>query len=361
MSSPKNIIFIVLDTLRSDALSIYNPGIYTPHIERLSLESTIFTNNIASAPWTIPSHASMFTGKYPMEHHVHFGEYDRDFITTSKLMNDYRGKTVAEVLKEQGYSTIGMSANTGIVPGSGFDRGFDTFTLFDPMGNFTLNNNWSLLKNKVTKRLGDSRNTIFKNLLLKGSSKDNFSLVHAYFNLRKEVRKSYKYNNFPFNKSGKSMIDFIFRSSFSQPFFLFVNFMESHEPYNYDFSPEKEQLYSLGLLNPSHRTIRKVRESYYSESSLIDWEIGEIIRFLIENNLYDDTVIIITSDHGQSLFEHGFYGHGIYLHDELINVPLIIKKAAKDTRHEVYDKIFSNTGLFDMIKSIGVDNEFKIP
>ena len=361
MSSPKNIILIVLDTLRADAISVYNNQIETPSIEKLSKECLVFERNIASAPWTLPSHASMFTGRYPMEHHVHFKGDNRDFLKTSWLMNDYPGKTIAEILKQEGYTTIGMSANTGIVPGTGFDRGFDVFSFFDPMGNFALNNEWSVLKGKIIERFGETKSEVFKNFLSKGIRKENISFLNTYFKLRKRIRKSHEYNNFPYNKSGRNMINSLSSSSLSQPFFLFLNLMESHEPYIDDFSPQQEQEYSLGLLEPSIKTVKKVRESYYAESKLIDWEIAEIVRFLKENNIYDSTNIIITSDHGQSLFEHEFYGHGIYLHDELIRVPLLIKKAVKDPHHETMNNLFSNTGLFEIMKGIGVENEFRIP
>ena len=361
MVKTPNIIFIVFDTMRSDSISVYNKNRITPNFEVLSKESIIFSKNIAPAPWTIPSHASMFTGKYPMEHHVRFNGSNRDFLATSKLMNGYNGTTMAEFLQKEGYSTYGMSGNVGIAPGTGFDRGFDIFTFFDPMGNFMLDNEWSSIKENLVKQFGQTRNEILKNMLTNRNYGNTAKYFIKYLELRKEVNKSYRKNNFPINKSGKYIIDTIQRTSFSQPFFLFINFMEFHEPYVKDFNPQKELAYSLGLIDPSNREMNSVISSYHQESKLADWQLGQIIKFLKDNEIYDNTTVIVTSDHGQSLFEHGFYGHGTYLYDELIKVPLLIKLPAHQRKYSYVNKPFSSIGIFDIIKSLASDGEPAIP
>lgn len=361
MPGSRNIVFLVFDTMRLDAISVYNELRVTPNFADLARESTVFTNNISSAPWTVPSHASLFTGKYPMEHNVRFQEGNRDFLATSRLMNEYKGDTIAEVLQKHGYSTYGLSANTGIVPGSGFDRGFDIFTFFDPMGNFALNNEWSMVKEDIVRRFGETKTEILKNMLFHANPGSTLKYLNKYFRLRRGVNKSYKRYDFPLNKSGKQIIDTIQRSSLSQPFFLFINFMEFHEPYVRDFSPQMEQAYSLGLVNPSRKIMEEVRSAYYREAEQADWELGQMIKFLKENNIYDDTALVVTSDHGQSLFEHGFYGHGIYLHDELIKVPLMIKLPRPQPKHRFINDLFSNTGLFDIVKSLPYDTDPVMP
>ena len=361
MSGKNNIVFIVFDTMRSDSLSVYNGKSKTPNFDKLANESIVFTNNISAAPWTIPSHASLFTGKYPMEHKVRFNDTNRDFIATSKLMNEYKGSTLAEALHREGYSTYGLSANTGIIPGSGFDRGFDIFTFFDPMGNYTLNNEWSVVKQDIIQKFGETRNEVLKNMLFNGDHIKTLKYLKNYFKLSRDIKNSYKRFNFPMNKSGEQIIDTIQRSSFSEPFFLFINFMEFHEPYVKDFNTQKEQEYSLGLIQPSQKVIEDVRLAYYKEAEKADWELGQIIKFLKYNNIYDNTALVLTSDHGQSLFEHGFYGHGIYLHDELIKVPLIIKEPKFEPLHETMNKLFSSTGLYDIIRSFAHSKEVSIP
>ena len=355
MPGSRNILFLVFDTMRLDAISVYNEKRITPNFSKLASESIVFKNNISSAPWTVPSHASMFTGKYPMEHKVQFSTGNRDFLATSKLMNEYKGSTIAEFLQKQGYSTYGVSANTGIIPGSGFDRGFDIFTFFDPMGNFTLNNEWSSMKEDIVKRFGDTKKEIFKNMLFKDNPVSTFGVLNKYFKVRKRVNNSYKRYDFPMNKSGQQIIDAMQRTSLSQPFFFFINFMEFHEPYVRDFSPQQEQAYPLGLTNPSRKIIEGVRSAYYREAEQADWELGQVIKFLKENNIYDNTALVVTSDHGQSLFEHDFYGHGIFLHDELIRVPLMIKLPMSQPRQRIINELFSNTGLYDIVKSLIYD------
>lgn len=196
---------------------------------------------------------------------------------------------------------------------------------------------------------------------MNGNPKESFSYVSNYLKMRKEVEQSHKNYNFPLNKSGKTIIDTLHRTSFSQPFFLFINFMEFHEPYVKNFNPQKEQEYSLGIFTPTKRTINEVRNSYYLESKNVDWEIGEVIRFLKKSGIFEETTLMITSDHGQSLFENGFYGHSTYLYNELINVPLILKRATSNPKCQIVNQLFSNIGLFDLIKSIACDGEIIAP
>ena len=121
-----NIIIIVADTMRLDALSVYNNKINTPAVDLFSRNSIIYNNAIAPAPWTIPSHASLFTGKYASEHKIH----ESDEIKDSDLnisMNHNKFPTIAEKLNKDGYNTLGISANVNIVPGGGFDKGFNNF------------------------------------------------------------------------------------------------------------------------------------------------------------------------------------------------------------------------------------------
>ena len=121
-----NIVLIVTDTMRRDAVSVYNNNVMTPNIEYLSKNAVIYNNAISPAPWTVPAHASIFTGKYLNEHKLHEA-YNEKHTELFGKMNKVKYKTISEILQKEGYNTIGLSANPSIGPGSGFDRGFNTF------------------------------------------------------------------------------------------------------------------------------------------------------------------------------------------------------------------------------------------
>ena len=121
-----NIILIVIDTLRDGIINFQQLKYDNVPFFK---DFTIYENCIATAPWTIPSHASIFTGKYPSEHGIH---EDREHKTSSINLNDFfptklEYGTIFQKLKEKGYTNYGISRNISIRPGTVFERGFDVF------------------------------------------------------------------------------------------------------------------------------------------------------------------------------------------------------------------------------------------
>lgn len=304
-----NVILIVLDTLRRDVLSIYGGATRTPFLTALAAESVVYPDCIAPSPWTVPSHASMLVGGYPSEHGVH-EEYDRK---GRAILEKMRNKsTLAQELRLLGYHTVGYSSNPNIGPSTGFDSGFDSFTFVDPLQHTPSEN--ALISD--TAKLGGTKMQIALSMIAHGRLGDLFKSYSAYRGMkrRKEVL------GYPRAKGGKSLVQAVVNSSYEQPLFLFLNFMEMHEPYSKG-EPDPRYVH-FGLRRVNGNTIKR---GYNSAAEELDSAIGPLITFFKANGAFKDTLFVVTSDHGQSLTERGFFGHGIFLHDELVRVPLIVK------------------------------------
>lgn len=316
-----------MDTLRRDAIQPYSKTVPTPNIFSFSKDSNVFDNAIAPAPWTVPSHASLFTGLYPSEHGIQLTEQlDLDSIidfARAKLVSN-KENNLAYTLRKSGYTTYAVTANPYLSPGSGFDEGFDILTNID----------FSAVRYKsdveeIRKKYGElSSNKVLK-IIKMGGIKDLYRL-YRYYN---KIYRSQIESGMPSIKGGDSMVNIVNNSSLESPFFLFLNTMEMHEPYlkrefRQDMKnpiPPRPALDLYGIKPYSTITLDRIRAAYYKQAEISDNLFGKIISRLKSNGLYDDSLIILTSDHGNALREKNYYGHGIYLYEEIINIPLIIK------------------------------------
>lgn len=301
---PPNIILIVLDTLRKDILPIYGGNANTPNLNELSRDAVVFPNPIAPSPWTLPSHMSIFTGLYAVEHKVH-EDPDNGIDKSLKLQYEFKDKTIAKILKKEGYTNIGFSANGWISESSVFSDNFDYFQ-FQHSAYFT------------KKDLDLARNFL----------KIKLTQVISNPNLFKDLYRLYrfeKFNGWPLKKGGNHILQNILNSSYFTPFFLFINFMEMHDPYTYYELRHGYYEDLVGIKPFPDRIIKKMRVNYLKEAKIVDEYIGELIKFLKNIKQYDNSLIIITSDHGQALKEKNYLWHGLFLYNELIEVPLIIK------------------------------------
>ena len=316
-----------MDTLRRDAIQPYSNTVSTPNIFSFSKDSNVFENAIAPAPWTVPSHASLFTGLYPSEHGIQLTEQlDLDTIidfAKAKLVMSKRDN-LAYTLRKAGYMNYAITANPYLSPGSGFDEGFDVLTNIDfsAVG----------FKNEVEdirKKYGElSFNKVLK-IIRSGGIVDLYRLYSYY----KKIYRTLIKNGMPSLKGGDSLVNIVNNSSLESPFFLFVNTMEMHEPYlkrefRQDMKnpiPPRPALDLHGIKPYRNITLKRIRAAYYKQAEVSDNLFGKIISRLKSNGLYDDSIIILTSDHGNALREKNYYGHGIYLYDEIVNIPLIIK------------------------------------
>jgi len=302
ISEAPNLVMIVLDTVRADRLSVYGyERETTPFLESIAKEGAVFDMTYTNSPWTLPSHATFFTGLYPSDHEAVAG-IDR---------LDDRFITLAERLKERGYITAGFSCNPHVSRYTNIDQGFD--------------------------RLLVPRNVYLGSPIYSG---ERFA---RYFLFLLEPLSMIR-------DSGSSQANHIASEWISElsrgnrPFFLFVNYMEAHLPYpqnnkalKYIGNPEAAMVkigrgnnldwtaYNAGYLEVPEEVLAIFRDWYDGAVYYQDSKVAELVGLLRDNEVLDNTVLIILSDHGESLSERGYYGHGFGLYEELLRVPLIIR------------------------------------
>jgi len=314
-----NVILIVLDTMRADAVYPLETNSKMPFLRDFSKECVVFKNAISPGSWTIPAHASIFTGQYQSRNGVK-ERINGEIPNYSEIFQQYEGNTIAESLSKQGYRTIAYSQNLLIAPDTSFSRGFDEFI-------YTHNENQDIYfrmlenYNRLIKTYGTTPGEIFPKLI-------GFHKLKEFLELYRKVKKDtnwLKHSDLS-NKGGDAVIEKINQIELKKPFFLFINLMEMHDPHdnislNFGWSDSFFRDHHL-----DRATISEVRKSYFKAAERVDELLTKLITNLKKRNLLDDSLIIITSDHGQSLMEKDdFFGHGTFLYDELIKVPLIMR------------------------------------
>ena len=290
-SDMPNVVMVVMDTVRADHLSLYGYSRNTtPFLEKLSQKSVVFENAFSASNWTLPSHASFFTGLLPSEHNC-----------TYEHMNlSAQFPTLAQRLKDMGYFTVGWSNNPLLNHSSGILRGFDRFVE---------NSQLSIYSGEMALKIVLSKSP--------GMSSDN----GARF-------------------ANRTIFRWLSRMSANKkPFFLFVNYMEAHTPYVTDeagyryFQNPKQAQKNYSSPNwddynchpPKNEGMRTAAIKWYDGSIYyLDSEIGKLYDRLSTLGLAENTIFIVLSDHGESFGEHEFWGHGLTLYNSELKVPLII-------------------------------------
>lgn len=318
-NSRPNILLVVMDSTRRDYLSCYgSKSNETPVIDELAEHGTIFEHAYATGPWTVPVHGSLFTGKLPSEHGAHAGN---NYLSTTEA------ETLAGQLSNSGYDTAGFSTNPWLTEQFGYTEGFDQyFEIFpeikypdagDPrevdwqydsgIGRIRERGKWVLSGNPL-KRL---RNTI---------------------DVRNQSSPSC-----PAETMNSNLARWLADRDTDKPFFAFINYMDAHEPYEIhdQYLPEGVRVdedsldfqWNHGCFEngPTKGARDLVRQVYAASVSYLDDQIGTLFDLLKGTNEFENTAIVIMGDHGQSLGEHGYWGHGTFLYEELVNIPLIVR------------------------------------
>ncbi|MEM7048495.1 MAG: sulfatase [Acidobacteriota bacterium] len=295
------VVLVTLDTTRRDALTPYGaPRQATPHLARFARRATVWDRAHSTSPWTLPSHASIFTGLYPSRHRAGVQE---------SALNPAR-RTLAERLRDAGYTTLGFAGGSLSSSRFGVAQGFDYFR--DP------------------ERYQDTGDV----------------LVRA-------VRRALE-------------------EPLGGPLFLFVNLFDAHAPYEppepfaSDWQvPAKRQQVPIATLwgqlaNGDQRAWRRIRDNqapagerelawleaaYRAEVAFTDQQVGELFALLESKGLFDDAWVVVTADHGELLGEGGFFSHGARLDPELVEVPLLIKEPRQRHRRR-RDGLVSGVDLF---------------
>jgi len=332
---PKNIIWIVTDTARRDHISVYGGERQTtPNLEAFARDARVFDRAISTAPWTLPSHASMFTGMYPSKHGAH---YVGDAIFSTPLLP--HNITMAELLTAYGYETGAVCANNaGLSRALGCSQGFHFYFDARPMV-------FSLFWGKLLLHLPE-----------------DFRIDDLWVNevaLASEI-----------NPIAEAWLDNVRKD---QPFFLFVNYMEPHggisfipAPYDsmYGFNRDRQKevfkdfdadriIHFRDHVKPEERAFWT---SYVERKiTFMDHYLGQLIQKLKTLDLYDDSIIIVNSDHGELFGEHASFGHNTDLYNELISIPMMVKYPGSEKKGR-YKKVVQTVDIMpEVLSYIGAD------
>ncbi|MEM7113798.1 MAG: sulfatase [Chloroflexota bacterium] len=343
MSQP-DIIFIVLDTHRADRLGCYGyQKPISPNIDQFAAQSVLFEQAVSPAQWTIPSHASMFTGRYPTAHQV----------TQSSHALSPELPHVAEVLQTAGYETIGFCNNplVGIL-NNGFKRGFETFYNYGgATPNLPKSANdlpWPLssLSDKANEFL-QRVSTPIQNFFGRSDLAFQISL-NAWLTPLWSRLANFKGQNARSVQDVVRYLEMREQVSDGRPLFLFLNLMETHLPFlpPGDFidqvapylRPDKEARdimrrwnreayrWAAPLSEPlPELEARVLSDLYDAEVAYQDDYLGPLFDCLNGRSNHSDTLTIVVSDHGDSMGEHNYFGHGFVAYEELVHVPLMMQ------------------------------------
>jgi arylsulfatase A-like enzyme len=306
-----NVLLIVMDTVRADHLSLYGyERDTTPSLRKFAEKATQYTRAIAPADMTLPSHASIFTGIYGSRHKAH---YDAPKSPEGRPL-DEGFHTLSEILSEKGYLTMAVVANTAYLRHDfGLNQGFQYYD-----------------QRTAVPFLHETQPYYIRQGIRNGLTHFFSPPIFDQRYLRAEE----------INKEAFACLD---KANLKRlPFFLLINYMDAHEPY---IPPHPFDTYFSGK-NPSFtlknyfqmqedvmRRERKVTDMEYRHLlsqydggiAYIDYHINELIERLKVVNLYDNTLIIITSDHGEVFGQRKIIGHASSVYQDQVYAPLIVK------------------------------------
>jgi choline-sulfatase len=337
MTKKNDVVFIILDSARKDRVSAFgHHRETTPVFDELAEEATMYENAFTPAPWTLPSHCSMFTGRYPSEHGITNGFTDRNLQIPHKL------PTIPKVLADQGYATAGFSNNPWVGKLSGLNRGFDRYVEWDL--------EISRSQQSTDHRLRDSAYSKLHSVVGRAAGQPHALLKRRFFTTNLVDRAK------------QWMVE-----TENQPSFTFMNIMEAHSPYypkrqafhDLDLDPpgtiETRTLnarllaYVMGKTDLSPEQRKRVMEFYDASLRYQDDKLDELLSLLHARGLFDDTLIVICADHGKTLGDldrNATPPH--YIRDINVNVPLLIKWPNQSQG----DRVDTPVNLVDLFSAI---------
>lgn len=358
ISKLPNIVIIVCDTLGAKHMSLYGyQRRTTPNLERLVEKEnfTAFTRCFSPAPWTVPAHASLLTGLYPSEHNC----------DGSNIFLDRQLYTLPELLQTLEYKTIGISSNALVSTLFGYGKGFDefheTWNIFEEG-----QSEKDIVINFLNKKDVDKIKFLFKSL-----SRFNLKpLVKVAINgANKKLRSVARDASHSSLKSLQICEDVFARHRDSTtPFFLFANLMQTHDKYNPPKTFRNKFVeYNRTLESRHHRESEYVHyaEKPFEEEyldymkGLYDEEVlclDNMLNGLYENlkttGLHNNTLFIITSDHGELFGEHGHVHHLFTTYNELIHIPLLVRYPEAFGKDNIKSNLVQLHDIFSTIMDI---------
>lgn len=315
----RQVILISADSLRADALSCYSRrGAVTPHIDRLASESALFRHAYSSASWTLPATTSLLTGLPTFAHQV--------FWMETRLPDEI--PTVADLMAAAGYATAAVTENPVLDPRLNLYKGFHEYA--------HLPKTWPWEGDAVGRQV----------------------LV------RTVPSRYYRGGTEAVTRAATGWLE----RNRDRDFFLWVHYFDPHVPYGpperflprgpappsigNSFDQHVEVLAGRRFLNAEERAW--VRELYLGEVRYLDEQVGILVDRLRQLGLYDDALVVLTSDHGEEFWDHGFYQHGHSMYEEVIAVPLLVKFPGARLRGSYPQRVSTQFVMPTILEACGV-------
>lgn len=306
-----NILWVVWDTVRRDHMSVYGYGRRTtPFLESWAWRARVYDNCVSPGSTTVPSHASMFTGLMPSEHGA----------SNEHPQLDERFDTFAELLKRSGYDTYLFSANPFLCDALKFTQGFDRAE--HPWSPVYRERAIEIVRSRIDPR---DRSSSLPQKLRSGR-------ISAWAIKAAGELAQVGVERWLDSRTG------------DQPFFIFLNYMEAHHPlvpameYRRQMMSEEEILksfqvdrdwskawaYTFGAAEYTEEELMLTNKTYDAALLELDDLFGRLIESLERRGALQDTIVVLTSDHGEHLGEHHMLEHQYSLYDVVLEVPLLV-------------------------------------
>jgi arylsulfatase A-like enzyme len=294
LESKPNVILVMVDTLRADHLSCYGADIRTPNLCRLAEDGTTY-KAFSHASWTKPATASLLTSTLPSTHNA--------IAKPSTLSQDLT--LISEAMQDGGYTTGGIVSNVNLAESFGFAQGYDDYYYLGPD-------------------------------YIAGAEESSSKLI--IYQLVRQVwlglagGDEVRFNDFYQDSKvvNATAFDWLDRRK-DERFFLFLHYMDPHDPY-FEHPYNGIGVARVSMPEPEAEVSQRLHELYRGEIEYLDVQFGEFLAKLEADGLYDDSIIVVTADHGEEFNEHGGFWHGLTLYDEQIHVPLLVKWAKNGER-----------------------------
>jgi arylsulfatase A-like enzyme len=302
-----NVLLISIDTLRADHLDAYGYDRTTaPNLSRLADEGALFESCVAVSNWTLPTHTSLFTGLHPLVHGV---EEHKDQLDPGRA-------TLGEAFAAAGYETAGWFSNPFVGSRFGFTRGFES---------------WTMAPNPDEMRQQIEKQGTPKGAISRSWQPEPGTRAVDYF-----VEQSAE----PITQRG---LQFLEQRDVERPFLLFLHYNDVHSdyipppPFDRRFSSDYSGSLSIEGYPHNKRVNRAmpaedlawVVSQYDGEIGWVDQHIGTLLQRLADLDLAENTIVIVTADHGEGFYEHNGKEHHYGLYHELVQIPFIVRYPAR--------------------------------
>ena len=341
-----NIVLIIIDTVRADHISSYGYAkTTTPHIDQFAQESLRFEKAYAAASWTLPSTASLLTGTYSGYHGAHRNDSAENFFSSNKLSDE--NVTLAEVLGQYGYYTASIVSSPFLGRQFGLDQGFQYLDDIIP-NHFYIFPAFAVVE-----------------------------FLNSFFPLQDYLAATGFFGHKVADQINLCALNWLKNYDSPKPFFLLLHYFDPHDPYlpenlgvsskhipativsrygqrTANYTDLEKGLISTVMNNEKpllHDEHDLLINNYDLEISRNDQKVNEILEACKALNVYDNSIIVILSDHGESFGEHDLMLHGVSLYEDNLMVPLLIKLPLSDLKKGVITRDVSLVGLVPTILS----------